>query len=1247
MRRRYVALLTFAIVVLATVCAAVGAGAWLLYTEAGLAWLSTRAVSMAGEGLEIDGVAGTLAHGVRARHIRYAGEDIEVRVTNTDVRVSPWSLITLRPRILGLRAAELAVVTKPTEPRGKPPDTLELPVSFELSDARVERLVIDLGKGPIELTNVALDYSGGRDVHRIHKLVLSGYGQDVELAGRIDAQPPFALEGNAAVTRHPAPQASMKVAASGTLSALKLEGAVESGDAALTFRSDVEPYASFPLASLNAHIENLDVKAFVKEAPHTVLAGDIELERTGALLIGPVRLTNAAHGPYDKGRVPVAALRLDVRTDVKDVRTFGLAANLGAGGTITGSGSLVQDTVKLTLKTGNLNLWGLHSRMRKTHLAGRADLTLAEARQSITANVSQDEIGLAFTAQRAGDHVNVSHFRAQARGGEAGGTARITLSGRRAFAANASFSRFDPSAWGSFPPGSINGTVAAKGFAEGPEADVDLGIRDSRWLDAPLVARGTFSVRGERLKQADVTAAIGGNNFSAKGTLGSPQDTLEVKFDAPKLGVFSDDVQGSARGGAQLSGAWRSPAVRFDVTGSGLRYQKIVQVKTLQARGELATQTGGPFTVDATLRGIILPDWQLDSAALRARGTTAAHTLAVNARGDRVDIQSRASGGWKAQTGWSGKIEELVNKGEVAVALTAPVAITVGPQRASADAFELRFLGGQFLVNALDYREGRLQTEGKFVALPVRPVLALAGGPAAMAGTLRLNGSWSFKNVPQLSGTVAVSRDSGDVALDADGSMQLGLQSLSVDARFEPKGITLQAAVRSALASATVDGLVSPASAGTNAGYSGASPIAFTANVDVARLAAFAAFIGTTTLLDGSVQARLSGRGTLAEPQVTGPITGNGIAVALPAEGIDLKEGTLRASLDRNEIRVESFSIRGGEGTLSATGTLARAGFQDASVDWSAQNFTVLARPDRRLVVSGKGNAALRGGQLAFTGALRAIEGLFELSTTSLPELGDDVVIVGREGKRLKEAERRPAEARGKRATKAVVDLNLDLGDAVHLRGSGLDVWLSGALRVQTNAQGELRGVGTIDAKRGLFTAYGQRLEIERGRLYFNGPLNNPGLDFLAMRKRQTVEAGVSVTGTLSQPLVRVVSNPPLPESEALSWLILGRAPSQAGGGQLSALPLATGALLGKTGAPLAQALHLDEVGVRSGDASSEQFVTLGKRISDRVYLAFEQSIGGTESLLRLEMTLTERTALRAQTGRSSSLGLFYRYVWD
>jgi translocation and assembly module TamB len=475
------------------------------------------------------------------------------------------------------------------------------------------------------------------------------------------------------------------------------------------------------------------------------------------------------------------------------------------------------------------------------------------------------------------------------------------------------------------------------------------------------------------------------------------------------------------------------------------------------------------------------------------------------------------------------------------------------------------------------------------------------------------------------------------VALGNDKSIHMGLQTVAVNANLAEQGATFQARIQSALVNGMTEGRVA-----TVAGrYTAASPLTFTADVSVARLGPFAALLDASVLLEGEARARLEGRGTVADPQVTGPLTADKLALALPAEGVDLKGGTLRALLTPREVRIESFSIRGGQGALNARGTLARTGFNEASLDWRADQFTVLGRPDRRLVVSGNGNAALKSGKLAFTGSLKANEGLFELATTTLPTLGDDVVVVGRT------LPKESAASEAHKLPRASVDVDIDLGSNVHVRGRGLDVWLSGHVRVQTNTQGELRAAGTVDARRGTFAAYGQRLEIERGRLYFNGPLANPGLDIVAMRKRQDVEAGVAVTGTLRRPLVQVVSNPSLPEGEALSWLVLGRAPGTAGTGQLSALPLATGAIMGKAAKPLASALHLDEIGLRGSSTVSEQFLTVGKRVSDRLYVVFEQSLGGAENLLRLELSLTQRISLRAQAGQTSLLGMFYRYGWD
>jgi len=87
-----------------------------------------------------------------------------------------------------------------------------------------------------------------------------------------------------------------------------------------------------------------------------------------------------------------------------------------------------------------------------------------------------------------------------------------------------------------------------------------------------------------------------------------------------------------------------------------------------------------------------------------------------------------------------------------------------------------------------------------------------------------------------------------------------------------------------------------------------------------------------------------------------------------------------------------------------------------------------------------------------------------------------------------------------------------------------------------------LRGEGTIRVETGRYAAYGQALDIERGQLRFLGPIDNPGLDVLAVRKTPTVKAGVQVGGTVQRPLVKLYSDPALPDSEKLSWLVLDMA---------------------------------------------------------------------------------------------------------
>ena len=62
----------------------------------------------------------------------------------------------------------------------------------------------------------------------------------------------------------------------------------------------------------------------------------------------------------------------------------------------------------------------------------------------------------------------------------------------------------------------------------------------------------------------------------------------------------------------------------------------------------------------------------------------------------------------------------------------------------------------------------------------------------------------------------------------------------------------------------------------------------------------------------------------------------------------------------------------------------------------------------------------------------------------------------------------------------------------------------------------------------------------------------------------------------------------------------------------------------------------------------TDRVVAVGKRLSDRLYISYEQGLGTTASqLVKLDFSLTQRLALRTETGTSTGVGFFYRFSWD
>jgi len=277
--------------------------------------------------------------------------------------------------------------------------------------------------------------------------------------------------------------------------------------------------------------------------------------------------------------------------------------------------------------------------------------------------------------------------------------------------------------------------------------------------------------------------------------------------------------------------------------------------------------------------------------------------------------------------------------------------------------------------------------------------------------------------------------------------------------------------------------------------------------------------------------------------------------------------------------------------------------------------------------------------------------GRAELRSGSTPSLDDDVVVVGRKVGGAKV-----------RMLDAIVDLTLDLGPDFKVTGTGLDARVEGKLHLTSAADAPLSAHGEISLVHGTYEAYGRKLEIDKGTLYFTGPLDNPGLNIRAMRKKQQVEAGVEISGTARAPRVTLVSTPDVPDTEKLSWLVLGRKVDANNHNDAQALQSAAALLLADVGTSplqkkLAKGLGLDEIGIAASDTSSPGgtrntagtggVVTLGKRLSERMYVMFEAGLGAAASAIKVNYQLSRRWSLRTESGRTEALDLFYSFSWD
>lgn len=1225
---------------------------WLGGREATLQWAAQSAAAASGGALSISEVRGSLYGTMHIGRLQYRSPEQNIVAERADLRWAPSQLLRGRIGIERLHLALLTVeILKPSSEPITLPQTLAAPLPVTIDALQVDQIAIVAHGMRNQIANLHLRLSGGSSRWQLQELHAETAVGRLDAALTLAAQRPFALDGTLNLTQAKA-QAKTNIA--GNLSAVLLTADVDAYGASGQGKALLTPFDAVMLRSLQFNAQHIDPAQFQAGLPQA----DLRIELSAQLgpaqaMSGKLTLENRmAAGTLDQQRLPLRMIAAQLRGKPDALRLDDLVVDFGAAGKFSGQASLNDGLATLALHTDRINLKALHARLRSSAIAGDITLSNPDGIPTLRAALGQDRLRLALHATLADQKLQLHEAGIRAGSSTARLSGEADLAQAQRFKLGGMLKRFNPAEFGAYPAADLNADLELAGQLQPDwQLTTRFAFQPSRLFGQPLSGHGKLNLNPTRIANADVALQLAQNTLALSGSFGAAQDRLQWRIAAPQLAALGPQFGGAVKGDGVLSGTRDALQLGLTLDGSELTLFGQHQVRRLHASARIGQGERAALQADLSASGLRSQQQTLQALRVQLGGTRLAHTLNISATNPELDLQAELAGGWRAQQGWDGVIRSLQNRGRLPFALQAPAPLHLGADAIALNNLALQLPNGSITVQTLEKTGARWQTWGQAAGVPLAYLasLYLATSSATLRdkldSSLTLGADWSLAAQQTLDGRLHIFRERGDITLRGATPLVLGLSQFEAKAEIVKNALRVQFDMAGAHAGSV---RVAAASQLTGLALSRQSPLSLSANASLPTLAWIGPLTGKLGLeLDGSLAVALTASGTLGAPQLSGVVSGDQLALRWPEHGVKLRNGILRASLSGAQLQLQQLRFDGEQGTLRVDGS-ARLVDAQASLNMNliADQLRLLSRPDRQLDLSGQSHLSLDQNRLQIDGKLQVERARFDLREQGGPTRSDDVVVLGRADK--KAGNEKPLPLR--------IDLDIDLGPQFFLKGQGLDAQLAGNLRLRSSDQRLPRASGTIRVVQGHYAAYGQRLQIERGTLSFGGPLDNPGLNILAVRKvpqaDDAVEAGVEIRGTALAPSAKLVSTPSVPDSEKLSWLVLGRGTEGAGSREFDALAAAASALFGATQsaslqARLANTIGLDQFGIAHAKGLESTVLTLGKRISSRAYLSYEQGVSGATSLVKLRYALNKRLTLEAQTGTSSALDLMYNWSFD
>lgn len=803
-------------------------------------------------------------------------------------------------------------------------------------------------------------------------------------------------------------------------------------------------------------------------------------------------------------------------------------------------------------------------------------------------------------------------------------------------------------------PGAIGGQFTSQGemTPKGLKAGVSQLDIHGQLRSLAFTLTGNLDYNGERVQAQKLVMALGANRLTLDGTI-SDRLNIDGQLSAPILSQLDPSLEGQLTADIQLSGPISRPGGRVSIEGVGLSWKDRYRLKQLTIS---AVRRGQQYQVALAAVNLKVPGDALQSVALIGEGAIEEHVINATVVSENWGQANWRLAGGYAASAWKGALTNLK--------LEPPDLIyweleQEAPLTLAADEVVVRSL---CLSPAPRWRqsddgssrqgpkEGRICIDGQWLAQGGASAMALVEGlplrltqrwltpEVAVEGTLE--GRFELLAPPQAEPNAQWHLETRNGAL----RYQFGEGDTEVfkwqGTRFE--GTWKEGQIDARLRSDWGDNVGSlQATLGVDTG-SGALDGQLKA--DFHALEPIEALLPQLREVSGQFTADMQLSGHIQQPEVNGELSLSEASAKVPELGLHLENLNVRAQADNERIELQGQATSGeGQLTLGGRVTQPWGANRVVRLTLSGKAFQVLNTPELMVLVTPDLALEMTPERIELTGNALIPKARIELK--SLPQsatrVSDDVV--------LKDPENGASNQGGRTVN---IDLKVSLGDDVRFSGFGLQARLSGALQIIKGPKRGLLAIGEVGVAEGRYEAYGQNLKIERGRLIFQGPYDNPGLDIRATRTIEDgvdsdIVVGLQITGTLQRPKSEIFSNPSLPDSEAMAMLFTGKSLNSSSSADASMLLNAIGKLgLKRSGfitAEIADAFGLDEFRIQTEDNVQESSLYIGKYLTPDLFVQYVVGLFDQTSSVGLRYEITESLRLEAESGLHQSVDLIYK----